>query len=306
MNTPERLKAVLDALPFGVAVFKPVFENGAVRDFEWQFMNRLALQPGPTGSGDRLGQRLLRIAPELAGGPLFKALLAAVVAHESNQLEQFFGGDTSVGAAVTTEECWYNVHTEPFHQGVLVTFEDIARQKRAEATISRLVYQDELTGIHNRRYFTARTPELLSLARREAWICALLYFDLDGFKSVNDTHGHQAGDKLLQRVAERLGSVKREGDIFFRSGGDEFALFLPNAKAALATAERVAAEFARPFELDGVAHTVGASIGVAVMLSEEADVEELLERADRAMYAAKARKDRGTNGIALWEAHLQV
>lgn len=163
-----------------------------------------------------------------------------------------------------------------------------------------------MTGIHNRRYFQARAPELLSIARREAWTCALLYFDLDGFKSVNDSYGHSTGDRILQEVARRFGAIRREGDIFFRAGGDEFALFLPNAdkRAALVTAERVADELAVTFELDGVAHTVGVSIGVAVMLSEEASVDDLLERADRAMYAAKARQGGVPNTVVLWKPDL--
>ena len=293
---------VLDALPLGVVVFKTVYDDGEPVDFEWRFMNRTALQLGVDGSGERLGKRLLEVAPTLARSPLLKALRAAAIKNESRRLEQFFDAQ----ASITGKACWYSVHTAPYPQGVLVTFENITRQKRSEATIRHLVYRDELTGIHNRRYFTARTPELLSLAQREAWTCALLYFDLDGFKNVNDTYGHHTGDALLQGVARRLGAVKREGDIFFRAGGDEFALFLPNAdlQAALATAERVAGQLAEPFELAGTMHTVGVSIGVAVMLSEEASVEDLLKRADKAMYAAKARPDRHQHTIVVWEPNL--
>lgn len=300
--TSDLLVDLLDALPLGVMVFEPVYENGEVADFTWRLMNRLASPLGLANGGDRLGKRLLEVAPELAQSPLTQALLAAVADQKSSRLEQFFGSDTSI----TGKDCWYKVHAEPFRKGVLVTFEDITRQKRAEGHIKQLVFQDELTGIHNRRYFQARAPELLSIARREAWTCALLYFDLDGFKSVNDSYGHATGDRILQEVARRLGAIRREGDIFFRAGGDEFALFLPNAdkRAALATAERVADELAVAFELDGVAHTVGVSIGVAVMLSEEASVDDLLERADRAMYAAKARQGGVPNTVVLWKPDL--
>ncbi|CAN5865954.1 hypothetical protein BH24DEI2_BH24DEI2_10690 [soil metagenome] len=301
-DSTEVQEDVLDALPFGVIMFEPVFENGTVADFEWRFMNRLASQLGMIDSGERLGKKLLEVAPDLADGPLFKALRAAVVEVKANRLEHFFSRE----ASVTGKDCWYSVHTEPFRQGVLVTFEDITRQKRAEARIKQLVFRDELTGIHNRRYFVARTPELLSIARREAWTCALIYFDLDGFKSVNDRYGHHVGDQVLQGVAQRLSAVKREGDVFFRAGGDEFALFLPNAekKAALATAERIAERLTAPFELDGAAHRIGVSIGVAVMLSEEASVEDLLSRADKAMYIAKARQDPQASTTVLWQPGL--
>ena len=301
-SASDLVMGVLDALPLGVVVFEPVYEAGNAVDFEWRFMNRSAVQLGLVGSGDRLGQRLLQVAPELAQTPLFKALQGATEEKKPGRLEQFFSG----AASVTGKDCWYNIHTTPYEKSVLVTFEDITRQKRAEATIKQLVYRDELTGVHNRRYFLARTPELLSLARREAWTCALLYFDLNGFKGVNDRYGHHVGDRVLRGVAQRLGAVKRDGDIFFRSGGDEFALFLPNAtsKAALATAERVAAELLEPFELDGQHHTVGVSIGVATMLSEEASVDDLLKRADKAMYAAKARQGGRRHTVVVWEPSL--
>lgn len=301
-STADLFEGVLDALPLGVLVFEPVAVKGEVVDFTWRFMNRLAAQLGLVNGSDRLGKQLLEVAPELAQSPLVKALRAAVVDNKATRLEQFFSADTSV----TGQDCWYSVRTEPFRGNALVTFENITWQKRAEAHIKQLVFQDELTGIHNRRYFSARAPELLSLARREAWTCALLYFDLDGFKSVNDRYGHHVGDRVLQGVAQRLRAVKREGDVFFRSGGDEFALFLPNAdeRAALTTAARVAEQLEHAFELDGARHKVGVSIGVATMLSEEASVDELLERADRAMYAAKSRKDGAANTVVLWQPDL--
>lgn len=108
-----------------------------------------------------------------------------------------------------------------------------------------------------------------------------------GFKAVNDTHGHAAGDQLLVLVAERLRASLRQGDVCARLGGDEFAVFLTDARNPGATAERLAGALSTPFDLGDVVLTVGASVGVAAVTSEPAAVDALLRTADEAMYRVK-------------------
>jgi diguanylate cyclase (GGDEF)-like protein len=199
-------------------------------------------------------------------------------------------------------EKWYAIRLEAFDNLLLLIISDITQQKQYEIHIRNLAFSDDLTGIYNRRYFRARAPGLIALARREGWSVGLIYFDLNGFKAINDAFGHSVGDKVLQAVAWRLSQVSRDGDVFFRSGGDEFALFLPNTdeNAALQAAQRIASHLVDPFVIEGQPHAIGASIGIAVLDSREATVDLLLEQADAAMYRAKERKGQERVPIFLW------
>ena len=150
-------------------------------------------------------------------------------------------------------------------------------------------HHDPLTGLANRTLFEASVEQALSLARRVAGSVAILYVDLDGFKIVNDTLGHAAGDALLRIAAARLKASVRESDIGARVGGDEFAVLLPNTgvDGAEAVAANLSAALARPYELSGDLARVSASIGIAAYPLCASSAEELLHRADEAMYEAK-------------------
>jgi diguanylate cyclase (GGDEF)-like protein len=145
---------------------------------------------------------------------------------------------------------------------------------------------DQLTGLANRRLFHTRWQQSLGEAGGPT---TLLYVDLDGFKPVNDTLGHEAGDSVLVEVAERLRQHVRAGDVVARLGGDEFAVILPwtDGATADAIARRIVAALAEPFELDVRSVSIGASVG-AVTAGPHSDPEVELRRADTAMYAAKA------------------
>jgi len=298
-----KFSAILDALPLGVCIIFPVYENDQIKDFQWRMMNRFAVN---LLSSDKslVGKSLLENAPHLEDSRLFEALLETFETKQTGRLEQFFPASNSV----TGTERWYSINVQYLDQSLILTLEDITAQKAVEDHIKQLIFQDELTGIYNRRYFLARAPELIALAQREAWSCALIFFDLNGFKAVNDSYGHQAGDKVLQAVAWRLSKASREGDIFFRSGGDEFAFFLPNSseQAALATANRIKNQLQTSFDIEGAEHSIGASIGVSVMLSEDATVDKLLERADAAMYSAKKQKAQDPYVVLLWHPGLKL
>jgi diguanylate cyclase (GGDEF)-like protein len=154
---------------------------------------------------------------------------------------------------------------------------------------------DALTGLPNRTLFLDRAENALRLAGRTQVWPAVFYLDLDGFKPVNDTYGHEAGDILLQAFADRLRGCLRSADTAARLGGDEFAVLVngpidPDGVAHVVA--RIKAELARPIDLSGGRQaTVGASIGIAIAEPEAADVETLVRRADQAMYTAKRARD---------------
>ncbi len=168
--------------------------------------------------------------------------------------------------------------------------QDVTDRRRAQAELNRLALQDSVTGLANRTLMIDRILLALQRQRRQGRAVAVLFLDLDGFKTVNDSLGHRAGDRLLRMVGERLGGAVRGGDTVARFGGDEFAVLcegLVATQEAVDVAARISAALAPPFELDGSQVFVTASIGIA--LTPAADAEALLQNADAAMYRAKER-----------------
>jgi diguanylate cyclase (GGDEF)-like protein len=165
----------------------------------------------------------------------------------------------------------------------------------AQQALHHQAFHDPLTGLANRALFTDRLRHGLELHRRDLRPLTLLYCDLDGFKIVNDTLGHDAGDSVLKAAAERLQAVTRRGDTVARLGGDEFAILLEDGGDAATIASRILDGFARPVVLDIDTLAVGVSIGIAVLDAACTPVtpNELLSRADSAMYRAK-RNGKGT------------
>jgi len=165
------------------------------------------------------------------------------------------------------------------------------REVQALTDARRQARTDELTGLPNRRsFYEALRAAREGLAGRERF--AVFLVDLDHFKEINDSLGHSVGDDLLRLVGARLRPLLREGDLLARLGGDEFAVLAPGLDAvdAEALAGRVRAELRQPFALGAMTLTIGASTGIALAPAHSTDAEELLQMADLAMYAAKARR----------------
>jgi diguanylate cyclase (GGDEF)-like protein len=174
-----------------------------------------------------------------------------------------------------------------------------------EAELFRRAHFDALTGLPNRQLFFDRLYQATAQARREERKLALLFIDLDRFKSVNDTMGHALGDELLKETAFRLSASVRETDTVARLGGDEYVVILPHVGGVLdieAILDKIVAMLARPFALDGREASISASIGVAIFPDNAADAESLLQNADTAMYAAK---DTGRARVEFFEAEME-
>lgn len=175
--------------------------------------------------------------------------------------------------------------------GIVETFTDITDRRSSEERIRYFAHHDNLTKLVNRVVFQEQLEAAIGLADRSRWRIAVLYLDLDGFKHVNDTLGHAAGDELLVEVAVRLRSSVRDSDTVARMGGDEFAIiqpFIDQPAAATGLAERLVALISQPFDIEGVQCTVGISIGIAVYPQDAGTTGELLINADKALYRAKA------------------
>ena len=181
--------------------------------------------------------------------------------------------------------------------GVIINIHDITDRKRAEADLTRLAFHDALTGLANRSLFHDRVTHAFQLSARSGSDVALVYVDVDGFKTVNDTHGHDAGDEVLKEISARLLSAVRVGDTVARLGGDEFAILIEQCDRPLeeagAIADRILRSFARAVEWNGQSIVLSASIGIAVG-DDRSTVTTILRDADVAMYQAK------TSGRARW------
>lgn len=182
-------------------------------------------------------------------------------------------------------------------------FSDITEKKRQHERIEHLAYHDALTRLPNRTLLSDRMKQALARASRNDTRVAVCYLDLDGFKIVNDMHGHRAGDKLLSQVARRLESSVRAEDTVARLGGDEFVVLLTDLTDALeegAILPRILERLSEPCTLDeGKSASVSASIGVAVFPGDGSDPDSLIRQADQAMYEAKQA---GRNRIHLFDA----
>ncbi|MBO9679587.1 MAG: EAL domain-containing protein [Acidovorax sp.] len=188
---------------------------------------------------------------------------------------------------------------------------DITDRKRAEQEIERLAFYDALTGLPNRRLLLDRLQRAVASCLRNRQRGALLFIDLDNFKDLNDTLGHDMGDQLLSEVAQRLVAAVRETDTVARFGGDEFVVMLESlapdpAEAALqaeTVADKLLAHVNQPIALGGQQHYSSPSIGIALFGDQRVGVDELLKRADLAMYQAKAA---GRNTLRFFDPGMQA
>ncbi|WP_051207030.1 EAL domain-containing protein [Saccharospirillum impatiens] len=196
-------------------------------------------------------------------------------------------------------------------QNFVVTIIDTTERKAAEQRIEQLAFYDQLTSLPNRRMLIDRLNKALIVATSSQQYGALLYIDLDDFKTLNDTRGHHTGDLFLQQVAERLGSRIRHTDTVARIGGDEFIILLENLSGSEAEArqfaEALAASvldaFRQPFIMPNLEHFSTLSIGMTLFSNHSHNVDELLKQADLAMYQAK---DAGKNTARFFTPDMQA
>ena len=260
-----------------------VTADGVVAVFNRRAMDMLGLPP-----------ELMQSAPAFSD-VLDHQWLSGEFSVSTDQIQQFIRSGGILDRAHTYERLRPNgdvleVCSVPLDGGGMVrTYTDITARKKTEERLTYLAFHDELTGLANRRVLHDSLEAALQSAGSDE--LAVLYLDLDRFKLVNDTRGHEIGDQLLFQVARRMQSCLRETDLVARLGGDEFAAILrSNAgrSTALALANRLKAAVSAAYELNGEISRVGVSIGIALYPRDGLTAEELLRGADSALYRAKA------------------
>lgn len=238
-----------------------------------------------------------RPARGILGRTAAEVLGAAEVARRQPYMQRAFAGESvdftleypsEEGSTFLALSC-IPLKVDGAFDGFVGISQDITAQRREQQRLAHLAERDPLTGLFNRTGLSQRLDD--ERRRPDAGPIALLYIDLDHFKPVNDRMGHLAGDRVLQLFARRLVQAVRSTDVVARVGGDEFAILLAgmhDLRRARIVADKVLCAAERPFEVDGVPVSVGASIGVAVLPPEQASLRALLAQADVQLYRAKS------------------
>ncbi|TGE37819.1 EAL domain-containing protein [Desulfosporosinus fructosivorans] len=195
--------------------------------------------------------------------------------------------------------------TETVLGGVLV-FHDVSYKRNLMKELAHHAHHDALTGLPNRLNFNECLHQALARSKRKQGMLAVMFLDLDRFKLINDTMGHNLGDKLLKDIADRIRQTLREGDTIARQGGDEFLVLLPEIKDELevkSVTERILRVFSQSLMLDGNEVYMSTSIGIALYPTDGSDLETLVKHADTAMYYAK---EQGRNNYQFFTAGLNI
>jgi diguanylate cyclase (GGDEF)-like protein/PAS domain S-box-containing protein len=305
----ERLKAQQSEL-VAAQKLRLHFERTPLAVLEWDRSHKVtAWNPAAeTIFGYPVTEVIGRAIPELLGTDedregLLNMCVELLETREGNKTT--LSNATKQGRTIHCE--WYNTPlVDPVGKviGFASLVQDITERLNTERTIHYMAHHDALTGLPNRRLMQDRLTQAIMAARRKQRHVAVLFLDLDRFKVVNDTLGHDTGDFILKDVARRLVSCVREVDTVSREGGDEFVIILPDLDVpehARVVADKILRELARPVEIGGHEIHVTPSIGISHYPNDATDVNQLLKHADNAMYQAK---DAGRNTVRFFTNDL--
>jgi diguanylate cyclase (GGDEF)-like protein len=237
--------------------------------------------------------RLSLAADAVAHGDLDVALDAS----ENNELGRLAGNFTHMAARVRERD-------EALGRRAQELEHEVAERRLSEQRMQQMATHDALTGLANRTLLSDRLAQALASADRNAQTIAVLFIDLDHFKQVNDTLGHDVGDRVLCQIADRLSLLLRKSDTLCRLGGDEFVLLLPAVARtvdALLVADKIIASLAEPIAVSGLSFSITPSIGISCFPGDGNDAETLLKNADIAMYRAK---ENGRNSFQCYTADM--
>jgi diguanylate cyclase (GGDEF)-like protein len=276
----------------GFYIARPVYDlAGVVTDFTLIDCNERGAALLRQRREDLLGRQLSAIYEGADPTRLANSLMRAMK-------EGFFESEVEISSSSPVLPRWLHLRIVRPDGDLAITMRDISDAKAHVAELERRGNEDALTGLPNRHWFNTYLPGALERCAGNDAMLALLFIDLDGFKVINDTMGHDAGDELLRNAGRRLKLAVRPHDYVVRIGGDEFVVILEQVAAkedAAHVAERILHAFREPFRLSQGSHSVGTSIGISIFPFDGTDAPTLLKNADIAMYSVKMRGKRNFN-----------
>jgi diguanylate cyclase (GGDEF)-like protein len=244
--------------------------------------------------------------PRFSTGRLAAMSVAVLVGPAALAIEAAIGHHIDVWPIVIGSVTTFVLVIARMWLGIVQVAAAYRERQSLQDELAHTATHDGLTGLPNRAEAVRAIESAISRAARAQYVVAALFVDLDGFKAVNDSYGHAAGDRILTTVAERLGDAIRAGDVAARLGGDEFVVVLENCaeeKDAVLIAQRIVESLCRPVDIgDGMTTQVGASVGVAFSRHGEADAHRLLREADTAVYRVK---DLGGNRVEVFDDRMR-
>ncbi len=258
-------------------------DDGKISDFKVIDCNEQGARIMKYRRSELIGLTISEIYSHSEAKELNRLLRAA---YEKRHLER----EIDARKVRTVAADWLHVSIGRPDGDLAVTIRDISQTKAHVAELERIGSEDALTRLPNRHWLKRYLPQALVSARASRQMLALLFIDLDGFKAVNDTMGHEIGDELLRNAGRRLKEAVRPHDIVARIGGDEFIVVTENLAHrtdAGQVAQRILHSFEAPFRLSQGTHSVGTSIGISVFPNDGLDADTLMSHADMAMYAVK-------------------
>lgn len=281
-----RLVALLDALRVGI-----LFVDRDRRVYYWnRALHRMwGLDDSMRLSGVRDEDLMASTTALRADDEAFRKHLAMVLTHRASSLP--FDIPLKDGRVLEEVSALVASDDGQRYVGRVWIYEDVTERKRTARRLEELAERDSLTQLYNRRRFREELLRLIAEANRRGQRMALLSFDLDGFKTINDGFGHQAGDAVLVEVARCAAATVRRNELLFRVGGDEFAVLVPDAgfDHVMTLARRITSQIhSLEFIFDPRQGCISASVGIAFFPDHASDIDDLIECADTAMYRAKA------------------
>ncbi len=287
-DSERQLRAVADGLPVLMSYVDP--------QERIQFMNATS-------------KAWLGVDPDWARGrPMREVIGDALFAQRSSYLRQALTGkrvdfpvESDIGGSLRFLQASYlpDIRSDGKVVGVFTLSTDVTALKLAELELQRLVLIDSLTGLPNRRYFNQRLEKAIARSRRTGQTMALMFLDVDSFKSINDTLGHGIGDEVLMEFSHRINSAIRKNDFAARLAGDEFVIILEDLKSgaeAQVVGNKLLEAIRLPMALGGTRLWVTTSMGITINTAEAISADQLINRADKALYEAKAA---GRDGLHL-------
>jgi diguanylate cyclase (GGDEF)-like protein/PAS domain S-box-containing protein len=316
--------AILNSVPAEIAVIDQQGVILAVNEHWQHFATENSTQPGIPARQTGVGANYLSISQGSTSAHLTEIMdtRAGIQAVLDGKLPRF---QQEYACHSPQQQRWFTMSVTPLQQdgqlGAVITHTDMTERKQLENVVRQMAFHDPLTQLPNRRLLSDRLNQSMAASKRSGVYGALMFLDLDNFKSLNDTHGHDMGDLLLIEVAQRLKNGVREMDSVARFGGDEFVVMISELKTDLVestaeaarVAEKIRLALAEPYRLTltrgaeptgvTVEHHCTASIGVALFVEHTANPEDILKWADLAMYQAK---EAGRNRVQFYVSAPRV
>jgi len=288
----DRIRAILDNVADGIVT---VDERLTIRSYNPAAERLFGYAPDEV-----IGKDFARLIEEAYRAEI-KPQLRAYLRPHKREIEMGSHETSGLRKDGTTFPMEFNVGRLGAQRLVIGSLRDVSERKAETEALQYRALHDPLTGLPNRTFLRERLEESIRAGEREMKPCAVLLLDLDGFKSVNDSLGHEAGDRLLQQVGQRVRAILRKADTVARYGGDEFAVVpwgATDVERAVLIAEKILQTLEKPFGIDDQPVNVDASIGIAVFPQHADDADALMRRADVAMYTAK----RARGGFSVYSA----